>query len=483
MKKKQKKWLWIVIISLFICGSCLYYIGYDIKTDSSSIHTHSVIKLLFSFYSAAAMFFFNNNFSSMKDVMKKNSSYALVFWLIHNLAICSTVTTLVFLFHHKIKNYLKIVRAYWVKRYIIWGINEESITFIRNMQKDNPTRNYEIIVALNEETNISLEQLQELNVAYMYTHLDDSAINSKLFLNTPFNKDTYILLLGNDSVENIDIATTIGQKINKKNSKTLIHMIINTQLSDWVDYFSKDINCDIKTFNKADIIARQFLTICPPYKFIEVDVNKAKALSDYTILIIGFGDTGEQLLIKILTQSQYEGTQFKAIIVDKNMNKLKGQFERKYSTLCKNYNLVFEELDIGSEKFNILLKNEILDINTVIICMPQDEYNVKIGLELNRTISHLNTTNHYIEIMIKCTWQNRFIKKIHSDTVTNKNIHFFGALEDVFTSSIIIDENLDKLAEGINNFYNIHNPQYAQNWSSLTPFLKDANRHPAEHIW
>lgn len=470
----MKKILQIGIITIFFSGVYIYYIG---------LKMNNPVKLLCSFYFAGSMYFFNSNFDGIIEILRNNFMYQLIFWIIHSLAISSTVASFVYLFSKKIRTYLKLLRANWVKRYIIWGVNDKNIIFIKNILRETQNEAREIILVTSKNTDIPVQQQEDLDITYMLINLEDKKLNKRLFLDTPFNKDTYIMILGENYIENVGVATTIINQLPTNTNNERLHIVLNSELEDWINYFSGINACDIKLFNNAKIIARQFLKEYPPYRLIKINSQEAIALSNYTVVIVGFGKIGEQLLLHILEQTQYVGTEFKAIVVDKNMNNLRGMFESKYKGICKNYNIEFLNIDIGTSQFNTLIEDNLSRLNQIIICMQEDEKNLKAGIELKSLIKFSNNINHHIEIMIKCTSHNLFIKKLKEDKEYNNILNFFGNYEDVFTPDILIDEKLDALAKGINDTYNKYNPNYSKHWNDLTPFLKDSNRYNALHIF
>jgi len=494
IKKKFRKYLISAIVIVYGCGTGIYFLGY--RSDAIANNTSIISVFIRSLFSAAAMFSFNTSFSDISSNMKSNNLYLICFWATHIFAAFFTVISLLCLLDNKIKNFRKLTYAKFVKKYIVLGVNEYSIAFIENLEKNRRKHRFVTIVIDDGAPERLREAVEQLNVAILQGNIDDPSIIRKAGLKkSVFNKDIYILALGNDEIKNIDSIAMMKELIVasdnrqgkflgriKHSLKDRVHFIINSTNSEWINYIDREEIMDLKTFCKADIIARQFIELCPSYSMIQVDTDKAGTISDYIILIIGFGETGQQILLKMLSLSQYETSKFKAIIIDGNMTNLKGDFQRKYSELINNYDIQFEHANIGSDIFNQILQDSIANINCVAICLQQDQKNLELAFDIKRLTKKCNIQNSSIQIAVKCNCKSIFGQKIKEEKVNGDNIIFFGEIEEVFTDEIIINEKLDDLAKEINEYYNVNNPKYATPWNKLSSFLKDANRHPAMHI-
>lgn len=473
MRDKKSKIVSSIVLIVLLLGTYIYYIGINSNNGFD--------KLLRSIYLSGAMFCFNNDFDNIKASLQQNYTYLICFWGIHILSVSSTVIIFISVINKNFRRNIKLLRANWVKRYIIWGVNTQSIVFIKNLLKDSSCGRKEVILVLSTDEKIVLNPIEDLDIIYIYDNIDDKKIYKRLFLHTPFNKETYLLFLDSDYIRNMGMVTRIGQIISNKKKNDLLHIVLNTKLHDIPSFLQENIKCNLNVINNANLMARQFLTNFPTYELIDVDTDKAITISNYTVMIIGFGDTGEQLLLNILAQTQYENTEFNALVIDKNADQLIGKFEREYSGLCKNYSIEFYDYDVNSKCFSHLLCKKLEDINEIVICLASDEQNIRTGFEIKRIVSSYN--NIATKIIIKCVKQNLFIQYLKEDTNENANIHFFGDMQDVFTPQIIINQDLDRLAICVNDVYGKSEPKYAKRWEDLNPFIKDSNRHSASHIF
>ena len=70
----------------------------------------------------------------------------------------------------------------------------------------------------------------------------------------------------------------------------------------------------VELYSVAQIVARQLILAAPPYRTMFFD-EKARAMSDFRALIIGFGDVGQAVLRNLVMNGQFAGSRFHAKVV------------------------------------------------------------------------------------------------------------------------------------------------------------------------
>jgi len=469
---------------VFLSGFIIYYIGYELETTlihSDISFIHEATRVFFAVFSSAAMFTLNNGLSAIRADLTNNPFYLVTFWSVHSLAIFATFATFFLIFQYRIINYIKLKSASRKRRYFIWGADEEILVLINNIRIQEKLP-HEITILLNDKTDIFIDQLERLKVSYAFMSADLQKFVSKLNIKKMLTHDNFFILSQKEYDENIRLAIELlKQPIIRTNAK--FHLVVNCDHEEWTEDILNDVVVNLKTYHKADLIARHFVQEYPPYTHVNLDINKANIAIDYHVAIIGFGDLGEQILLKLISQGQFHGKSFKVTVIEPSHYQNIGKFKRLHSRLIENYNISFHHINFDSDEFNHLMDDSTDSLSAIIVCTEDDQLNKSVGLELNQYLKKLNDRRYPLKIFIKNSMPTSFIKKMHKDINTYKNVLFFGALEEVISPDIIINEKLDLLAESIHDFYRNQSNGTMEEWKSLSPFLKDSNRNAALHIF
>lgn len=482
--KSKNNLIRLFIGFVFLSGFLIYYLGYDLestafKSDMTIIK--EATRVFFALFSSAAMFTLNNGLSYVRADLTSNPFYLIGFWSIHSLAIFGTFATFFLIFQNKIMNYFKIKVNTHKRRYFIWGKDEDVLVLIKNirLQEDLP---HEITILINDRTDSFTEQLEQLKVSHVFLPSDFQKFVTKLNIKSTSTKDNFLILMRKDYDENIRVAIELlKQPIIRNNPK--FHMIVNCDHEEWIEEALNDAVVNLKTYNMADLIARYFIQKYPPYNHIIPDLKQANISMDYHVIIIGFGAYGEQILLKLISQSQFYGKAFKATVIEQNHNQNIGKFKRLHGLLIEKYDISFNHIDFDSDEFNHLVSSVVDNLSAIIVCTEDDQLNKNIGLELNQYLKSFKSRKFPLSIYVKNSMPTSFINKIHADVNAYNHVLFFGASEEVLSPDIIINEKLDLLAESIHEFYRSKSNGTMEEWKYLSPFLKDSNRNAALHIF
>lgn len=482
---KYKNGLIRLFIGLvFLSGFIIYYYGYEVEASVIKFKVdviNELARIFFALFSSAAMFTLNNGLSAIRSDLTNDPFYLVVFWSVHSMAILATFATFFLIFQYKIFNYLKLKSAIHKRRYFLWGADEEVLVLIQNIRLQEKCP-HEITILLNEKTDVFIEQLERLKVTYAYMSSDVQKFITKLNMKKILAHDNYFILMQNNYDENIRMAIDL-LKIPHIRGNGKFHLIVNCDNEEWSADLLSDTVVNLKTYHLADLMARHFIQTYPPYSQVEADTAKASIKKDYHVIIIGFGDYGEQILLKLISQGQFYNRSFKATVIEQSYNQNIGKFKRLYGNLIEKYKIDFHHLDFDSDAFNQIIESSVNTLSAIIICTDDDQVNKRVGIEINQFLKNVEASAQTFMIYVKNAMPSAYIKKMHEDVNNYKNLAFFGAIDEVLSPEILINEKLDLLAESIHDFYRIRSNGTMVEWKQLTPFLKDSNRNAALHIF
>ena len=150
-----------------------------------------------------------------------------------------------------------------------------------------------------------------------------------------------------------------------------LRLYVNADSEELIDLFAEKIgplNVEVHIFNRSKLAAQELITNYPPVNALKLETSKAVALSDFSMLIIGFGNMGSEALKAMIEQGQFVGSTFRATIIDKEMKCKAGLFEHYYPGL-KNYQLEYHEAEVNSSEFFNLLKDKLAGLKYILVAL------------------------------------------------------------------------------------------------------------------
>ena len=189
--------------------------------------------------------------------------------------------------------------------------------------------------------------------------------------------------------------------------------------------------------------------------------------SAFNCAIIGFGETGKEALKFLYEFGAFANIDngkapFKCHIFDNNLDKELGEFGVDLATLhspvVENPEFELHPCTVGTIEFNAEISKLINELNYIVICLGDDNLNVKTALNIVEcaTIEDRDTKDKF-RIAIKQAKTG----KLNKDTLANANkaynncIHPFGLTEDIWKMDVISNEELDSDARRFYESYSI----------------------------
>ena len=239
-----------------------------------------------------------------------------------------------------------------------------------------------------------------------------------------------------------------------KSEKRKTHLYIRTEMKLVEQLFSECLksnpSIELYIFNQSDLTARKFimdhhmLNVVPDDKIENLLVHY-----DFTILILGFGWTGREVMNKCICDSQFLGSTFSATIIDDNFQKENGSYPLLYDECIDAYNLKFIQEEsvcqVGSSGFYKWLEKKIGSYDRIIICMGDDRKNLDAALTIFRVYEKLEL-NYENKIFVH-------VKEHGNYCYCNYPITLFGDLTDIYSYDTLINEKMDEIAKLVNYVY------------------------------
>jgi hypothetical protein len=508
-------------------GLIIYYIGY---TGINSLD-HPITNLLKAFFSASRLLVLGNDLIEIKDYMKECPIYMAWFAVISASAAVIFSSLLINIFGKNLIARIKILISRKRPFYVFFGVNDASISLVQDIKRksaenikkklvENPPKKSRspfilFIKKIDSHENESLyQQAEELGATLIggdslidkiFVRNEEGIIHANLeehpefikirvwenylqkfyITNKVSSRRTHFILLSENEDLNVNIARSVLNELATLNVQKDITFHIRTSSEEMDDLFFASLpnpshRITISLLNYPYLTSKDLLKSYKPVEHVNPDINRGIATSDFTCAMIGFGQTGIAAFKLLLEQGQFVGSRFKAVAIDKAMNTIEGTFVNRYPGLASNYAIEFHESAVGSNVFYEIIKNQLNDLDCIVITLGNDALNVQTAFDIQQMVKRLSTREIKILVHVKDSFA--YDKLFPSG---DKGLFCqFGREQNVFTEDIVISEVLEKQAKAVHDYYNAQNPavQYRA-WSHLLRIEQLSNVSVAEHIY
>jgi hypothetical protein len=583
-KDEGKDWVYgIYFLIVLITGTVLFSLGLSYKNDSDT--SFSVFFIVAKSISSALKSFGGDfNATATARLAEANPIYAAAVLSHYMAAIILTFLIVIKLFGKNAINRIHVFVNSVRSGYIVVGAGGQAEIFLGSFERKKRKRTTIILEAGQKYRKKDLMfkgfavvvikeggegQAKRKNTGRM--DIDRETLEALKIAGFHHKKsETKIISMSENDVLNLLVARIVTEYITSivnpsKNENGRINRLSPDQeskletlnLSAYIMYemldraehfaFTEYALGRVRFFNPYEVCARKFMLENPVTSLIpEFWINREKARlynaaddehREYRIgnIFIGCGYTNQHILKKSICNYQLLGTDYNALVVDKDAKKLEKQFQnsapglfsekdengkKKYGSELKpdpdgsvyypnpeeNYNIVFADLNALTSDFYNRIAQEIagtggdaaMDFVSVVISLGDDKLSIETALELRqklyerRLLKGKTDGNEYERVRI-------FVKIVKESVLTDHNllndkndidseIVVFGALDEILNEDHIIHEKLDSIAKRIANDYwknagcDGQKTNIVTKWDTLTEFKRDSNRYAAMSI-
>ena len=422
------KFVKTVLVPLTIVGGwVLYYIGYC-RCEPETMLTNSLLAL----FSTARLFILGNDLIEIHKCVEKDHVFMLWFSIIGTSAAFISASILLQLFGKKLISRIKL----WLNKsedvFVFFGINGAALTLAKDILRKDKKRLVIFLqkVGLNEDVslyheaeeagaflvnsesvteNIMLEKEEsivhashEAGTHDPSTGSDFKILNHVGLIRKLLNRSAHLFFLSEKEEWNISRARNVLNELKTLFSQKPITLHVRTNSAELEELFYQSLasqakNVKINLVNLSEIASRQLVISHNPVNWIEKDTENAIAKSDFTVLVVGFNNTGISALKKLIEYGQFEASDFKAIVTDKQLEVKKGRIEACFPGLISNYAIDFVETEPGSGNFFDLIKNYQNKLDFIVVALGTDEQNIRLATDMQQFL--IKSTTKQIKII------------------------------------------------------------------------------------
>ncbi len=471
----------LLFVIILVGGVVLYYPAYLLEAIPNE-ETFRVF--LRSFQSAWMTIILEPNYAVVEKFIE-NPYYYWTFNILNVFCILFLSLATVSIFARKFFSWLQLALNMYKKTYIFAQITEQALILARDILAKNPKSNVIFIGDADTESSV-VNEITQNKMIYLEQKANKKSIlhSSLLKINYTLNI-TNIFFMSPSEDENIFSTFSFVESLSEKlvkSSKEQIHLFVKIESDNLQQVFEEQFNkkgknIEYSVFSEGELIAFDLIQKYPATDYIAINTEKCIATENYEVLFLGFGRNGISMLRRIIEQSQFVGSNFKATVVDSALDDIEGSFLTTYPAIKENYSLSFIAESVTSTHFFDSLKKESKSLKQIIISLGNDEFNVKTAIEVFTFLQQINKET--IDILVVVNKPNQFTY-LHDSTVYN-SIRFIGQQDIIYTEDIIVKEAISQKAKAVHTSY-CKGKTDVPKWSHLSYIKKTSNISVALHI-
>ncbi|WP_029326638.1 NAD-binding protein [Bacillus sp. m3-13] len=376
--------------------------------------------------------------------------------------------------------------------HIICGLNDSSKVLALDL-RIRQKKEMVVIIADKEDRDESVvDELRERGVVFIF----GSSLAEATLKKACIHNCKYFILMRSDESYNIDLFMKIRKLINKSKNIDRVECLINISDNKYTPVFeeielqpyletkdtcntSSEDSVELKkvtyrTFNLYENNSIVFFKNNPIYKYNREILHNDNVVPN--LLIIGFGDTGQNILLQAIKTSHFiTGVKLKVTVVDEDAVLKKEEFLGRYPALEELVDITFKAFKVEQQnKLKNVIDTQKNCFTTAVICLPTDHLDIINGIQLNEMMDDTPIYVYIREDKSLAYWLNQNGSRF-------EKLFSFGKLEDISNEKVIIKEDLDVIAKKLHDFYK-RGDKTVKSWEELPNFLQESNRAQAAHL-
>lgn len=374
----------IMMIIALILGVLFYGTGYCVKAqDLESLFSQTIQAAM----AIMLMFIGKNAYSAIASSCPLFAipGFTLIFWAAHLLAMYATTSAVISKLGGHLLQKLRMGRLRFQDVLIVRGSSADDIGFVKTALKNNP-RLHLLFISKSFDNNLNSSILG----------LGGIPLEEKTLLSDRAGKWIDLLGVRHDPRRRLEICSLtendpktkefflyfLDQMKAKNISAGQVHFLINAS-SEYSFEFLRTA-CDssgriiqARIFTAYDLAAENLVKTASPYQIETFDEN-GRAQKDVSVMIIGFGSTGQTMLRKIAVHSRFAGSDLRVTVCDLEPDRTSA-FRLTYSYLMEMCHVSLLKADaLGNGFFEKMQEmNSMPDY--ILVCAGDPEENERIA--------------------------------------------------------------------------------------------------------
>jgi len=490
---------------IWLAGFIIYVIGFAHMGSGRAL----IAFILRAAQAALGMFISDNELREVSQFYKNNPIYMSAFAVVH---VCAIVLSAIFILNtvgFRLKQrfflFMERIESRTTDKdtYVFWSFSESSLSLAKDVRKKLPEAR---IIFIRSTADTSLGEKLQVSQLVNSSSLATRALGVMKTINSI--DDAIVAYVSEDDVDELNLGSL--DKILRRTTNIRLFFLrddetMNIKLADMFyqhEELTKNPKKHVVIYTRASyggknrvledhiVLERQNGNLAT-WKFIDqsfISVNSLKYNYDYhpaamvpraslnngavdtdfSALILGFGNTGQQMFNYLYEFSAFqnsEGNQIKRnfVVVDKDLDTISGPLCVSNPALFESEEVKMLNCEIGTVEFWNKIKSMMPTINCISISLGDDEKDINMAIDFYRVVMQYATKQpENVKIFIRIFSQEyaESIKKLADDynkTSKATGIEFvpYGSTADIFKYDVVVGLDHLKAAKIFNHNFDI----------------------------
>ncbi|MCR5508108.1 MAG: hypothetical protein K6F34_05425 [Lachnospiraceae bacterium] len=410
-----------------------------------------------------------NNYSAYMQIAGKTFWTSLYYWTIHFFAYYSLVSVVILVLGQSLIRRLRTWLLYINDVELIYGIDDNSIALARTLSGNSHTS----IVFVGNGNAYEAEIRRMGGLWYSDSAATGPELSFLKSLHIGKGKCRFRLsAVSADDNGNLVYALKMRECLKQYGVDPLRTELVmfasraeaGHDLQALHDHYGYGT---VRIYNRAELAARLLMKEYPICRSIDFD-DKAKAVNDVDILLIGFGCIGQEILRKLVANGQFYGSTFHAAVFDPDVDKRNGFFISRYPGITENYDISFMPYDGRSRELTDYLRKKAGTLTGLMVAVGNEDTGSEITYGLTDV---LKASGH--KLPVYC---------VYNDKVICTRIDGTNVESSVFDINILYGDGMDVLARRINHYYCGEDGSSEEQWLDCDYFSRMSCRASADYL-
>ena len=342
----------------------------------------SIATVLRTLLTVCRMFGGVNDFGALSRTPLCDSRVAVaLFWLAHFLAFYVTASAAIAVLGKKLLAYARLRLLRLGRLTLVYGATSETARLV------SAPRGGRGLVFVSENGG-DIADIADSMGGLLFT--DDAALcASPAFLKRLGvfgDRALSVYCVSPDGVENLRYASALREALKQRGADgaRVSLFLLGVAESKAVALLSGEGRCgygSVFACDRCELTARLALRRLPPWERVAFDPD-GRAAGDLRVLIVGFGPMGQAMLKQLVMNGQFEGSAFRAEVIDPNMDALSGLIRTRFRPMLEAYDIRLIQSDARGAAFYRRLEADAPGI--IALCAGSRRENATLNRELER---------------------------------------------------------------------------------------------------
>ena len=400
------------------------------------------------------------------------------------LAFVTIFLGVVIVFFRNIHNEFRIIKIQKSNYRLVIGLSEENIKLLNQDQKTQ-----QVLIIEKNHTHQAIERFKDSTLGVMTGDISKhiESINLEKMKHA-------IVSVGNDR-ENIAITKSLLERSNPSTEQTVHTQIINRDLNALFRQNIitaqergkfKDIN--IVTYspyeNMAKLLFREHSIVGDQCRIVEGSEN-------YSVVVVGSSPLAVEIIYHIALIFHLPNQNHLTLYcIDKDAQKFCSRIEMLFSGIADIPHLTIEPVELDYEGIEFYRDSvwHSSNLSNIYVATEDEEQNLDIAINLQDTtyVRDIAYGDFHTKVLFAIYHNLGMSQKIDHNKEAFANFYAFANIADIATNEVMIDDDLDSLAQLIHYDYDGKKGESKKRmhdaWLELTPHHRDSNKAQALHI-